>query len=342
MKSEGIYYDGKSSDRQVVSVTRTGMQLHITGAGIALSYDLRQVKATAPLGRTHRTLQLPDGGVCELAAQVRTEDLLPRQGGLLGGWLHRWERSLPTVVAALLLIVLLVWAFGQFGIPHLARRVAFAIPPALEKSLGEETLVVLDRAFLAPSGLSTERQEEVRALFGRMRQEFPEAAGYRLELRLSGALGANALALPAGIIVMTDGLVELSMHDEEIIGVLAHELAHVQRRHALRHVLQNSITGLVLASLTGDFTSITSLAAALPTALVDARYSRAFELEADDAAVAYLQQRGIATHRYADMLERLQVEQERRSGDQKGQPFGRLFSTHPETRKRVERVLGGR
>jgi Zn-dependent protease with chaperone function len=339
---DGVYYDGKSSDRQPVSVTRTGLQLHIAGAGIALSYDLRQVGVTAPVGRMRRSLQLPDGGICELAADAPIESLLPHQEGRFGGWLHCWEGNVPAIVAALLLIALLIWAFVQFGVPNLARQVAFAIPSSMEKTMGEETLAVLDTAILTPSALAAERQDEIRRLFRRLQQDWPEASGYRLELRLSKPLGANALALPAGIIVVTDGLVELAAHDEEIIGVLAHEIAHVQRRHALRHVLQNSITGLLIASLTGDVTSITSLAAALPTALVDARYSRSFEEEADDQAVTYLSGQGIAVSRYADMLGRLQAEHERRIGKEKGQSFGSLFSTHPETHKRIERVLGAR
>ncbi len=48
------------------------------------------------------------------------------------------------------------------------------------------------------------------------------------------AVGANAFALPSGIVVMTDELVELAKTDDELVAVLAHEIGHVRGRHALR------------------------------------------------------------------------------------------------------------
>ncbi|MFA5517298.1 MAG: M48 family metallopeptidase, partial [Desulfuromonadales bacterium] len=340
---EGIFYDGKSSDRHPVAVCRDGDRLRITGEGLVLAYDVRRVVPTPPLGRTRRSLLLPDGAVCELADGAAVAELLPAAGGRLAHLVHRWERSLVLAGVALALTVLLVWGFVRFGIPVLARQVAFAIPPAMEQSMGTETMAILDRMLFAPTQLPAGRQEEVRALFHTLREDLPDAAGYRLDFRHSAPLGANALALPSGIIVVTDDFVHLAAHDEEIVAVLAHEVSHVRRRHALRQVLQNSAAGLLVASLSGDLTSMTSLAAALPAALVDARYSRLFEMEADDDAADYLARRGIAVGRFADILDRLQAAHEKRHGTSEGrQPLGDLFATHPETQRRIARILAGR
>ena len=51
---------------------------------------------------------------------------------------------------------------------------------------------------------------------------------YQLEFRHGGYIDANAFALPSGIIVMTDELVELAKSDDELISVLAHEIGHVR------------------------------------------------------------------------------------------------------------------
>lgn len=167
------------------------------------------------------------------------------------------------------------------------------------------------------------------------------AAGCRLEFRASQAIGANALALPSGIVVITDDLVALARHDDEIGAILAHELGHVHQRHILRHALQNSATGLIMATLTGDLMSITSLAATLPTTLVDASFSRAFEREADDAAMAWMRTAGVPPRRYAEILGRLQAQLDVHHGAVGGgkSPVRNYLSTHPDTGERIRRIM---
>jgi Zn-dependent protease with chaperone function len=104
----------------------------------------------------------------------------------------------------------------------------------------------------------------------------------------------------------------------------------------------------VVALLTGDVLSITSLSATLPTFLINASYSRDFEREADDVAVAFLDRRGISRNSYADMLVRLQMQSDRREGEQgkkvreEGTSPADWFSTHPDTEERVRRILDKR
>ncbi|WP_298432862.1 M48 family metallopeptidase [Geobacter sp.] len=343
--ARGTYYDGKSSTQRRVTLALSGERLLVTGEGVERS-DILGVLAVSPrLGTVRRSVRFPDGALCELSDDQFLDELLRRQGrGRIAAGLHRWERSIPRALAALALTVALVWCFVTFAIPALARRVAFAVPAATERSLGRESLGMLDRVVFSPTKLPAARRQELAALFSRMTRDLPWAGGYRLEFRSSPQLGANALALPSGIIVVTDRLVEIAGSDDELAAVLAHEMGHVRHRHALRHLLQNSATGLVMAALTGDITSVTSLSAGLPTALVDAKFSRDFETEADDAAVAYLKSRGIPLRRFADILSRLQAEHDRREGNGGGGEKGSLsdyFSTHPVTRERIARFMGG-
>jgi predicted Zn-dependent protease len=168
-----------------------------------------------------------------------------------------------------------------------------------------------------------------------------EAAGYRLEFRSCPAIGANAFALPSGIVIMTDDLAPLARHDDEIAAILAHELGHVRGRHILRHVLQSSATGLIMVTLTGDLTSITSLAATLPTVMVDASFSREFEREADDAALAWMKSAGVPPRRYAEILGRLQAQLDVRHGSAAGgdSKARNYLSTHPDTGDRIRRIM---
>lgn len=339
------YYDGRVSLRHEVLLSLEGDVVRLKGEGVEMSYPAAGVTVTPAVGTVRRTIRLPDGGICEPQDDALAAALERLQGkGKPGGALHRWEKSLPLALAALGLTVAALLLFLRFGIPALARHVAFALPPEVERSMGRESLAILDRFFFKPSRLPAQRRAELTALFGRVAGSGPEAAGYRLEFRAAPALGANALALPSGIVVMTDALAELADGDDGLAGVLAHEIGHVRARHALRHVLQNSGSGLLIAALTGDLLSVTSLSAALPTALVDASFSREFEREADDAAIAWMKSAGVAPRRYAEMLGRLQAQLDARGGQAFAQKdiIRNYLSTHPDTGERIRRIMNQR
>ncbi len=130
--------------------------------------------------------------------------------------------------------------------------------------------------------------------------------------------------------MITDELVLLAKHDNELMAVLAHEIGHVVNRHALRRLLQDSTTALIIASITGDVTSVTALSATLPTMLIEAKYSRDFEREADQFALRQLRENDIEPRYFADILLRLQAQH-----PDAGDVFGYL-SSHPATQERVK------
>jgi predicted Zn-dependent protease len=142
--------------------------------------------------------------------------------------------------------------------------------------------------------------------------------------------------LPSGIVVVTDGLVELARSDDELVAVLAHEIGHLQQHHDLRRSLQASAPGLLIIVLTGDISAVNSWAAVLPALLVESRYSREFEREADDFALDYLERRGIATESFSNILMRME-EQEGATGS-----VPSFLSSHPASQERAERFRSAR
>ena len=141
---------------------------------------------------------------------------------------------------------------------------------------------------------------------------------------------------------MTDELVRLAGHEDEVIAVLAHELGHVHGRHALRSILQHSATVVLIAVATGDLASLSALSATLPTLLLEMKYSRAFEIEADDYAAALLPHLGIAPDRLAAILERLEISAMLQRVDSEDSGGDNVLldyvSTHPATEERVRRL----
>jgi predicted Zn-dependent protease len=242
-----------------------------------------------------------------------------------GDGIPRWLAILPLVFLALLMAAYI------YGIPILARAVAARMPASVTQSLSNQTLAALDRDVFQPSAMARERQQAIDSSFRALKM--PGTASYRLEFRKSDEVGANAMALPSGTIVVTDGLVTLAKDDREILGVLAHEAGHVDHLHGLRGILQNSLMGLLVAWLVGD---VSSIAAAAPAALLEANYSRDLEREADAFAVQVLKANGIPLRYFADMLRRL----EDASGASGMASALRYLSTHPATADRIAQLEG--
>jgi len=325
-----LYFDGKSSDAlDVVLELDPRRGLCVRGGGIDAAWPLPDVRASGRIGNSRRRLYFPDGSQCETADNDAVDALF--EAPAAARLLHRWESRLGYALAAVAITMAAAWAAVVWGIPALARQIAFALPPATEKLIGHDALAALDRYVLTPSQLPKERQDTLRQLLARM-----GAGGYRLELRHGGRVGANAFALPAGIIVMTDELVDLSKEDQELEAVLAHEIGHLRQRHILRHVLENSGTALMIAFSLGDLTSATTLAAGAPAVLLQAKFSRDFEREADDYALDYMARRGIPPEKFAAILQRME---EKRQGDKDIPDF---LSSHPATRERIARARGKR
>jgi hypothetical protein len=89
----------------------------------------------------------------------------------------------------------------------------------------------------------------------------------------------NAFALPGGIIVVNTGLINATRRPEELAGVLAHEMQHVERRHSLVAVIKDmGLRGLWML-VTGDVGSGVLSGAAIE--LTSLRFSRDAEAEAD-------------------------------------------------------------
>ena len=325
------FYDGKTSQRTPVEIHfEPGDQLRISGLERDLIYGLSEVKITARVGNTPRSIYLPGDKMCETSENDAIDAILRRLGQ--GGWqsvVYLLESRWRYVLLLLLTTIVGVLWLVQYGVPIMAKRVAYALPESVDSALGRDGLKLLDQALFSPSVLGKERQDHLRDVFDAMARELADGHTFRLEFRKSERVGPNAFALPSGIIVVTDEMIVLTQNQNELVGVLAHEIGHVKHRHALRSLLQNSVVALLIASTTSDLTALTALSAALPTLLVEARYSQIFETEADQFALRYLLDHNVSPVSFANVLVRLEEE----TGG--GNDVHTYLASHPPTSQRI-------
>lgn len=325
-------YDGSSSARAVVELSFTQTGIQVRSDEQLLQYSYTDVTLQPELAGKFSQLRFADGSQCDIENQPGLDKALALIPGHAGNrFIHKLENNLLYVALVVVLSVAVLFGIVQYGIPVMAREVAQRIPPEIETDMGRETLQLFDQ-IMQPSELDDARQAELRHKF-RILAEHAGVATKDILFRKGDELGANAFALPSGIVVFTDEIVALAKDDRELLAVFAHELAHVKYRHTMQHVLQNSVTGLLVIMITGDIGTASSLAAALPTLLVQTKFSRDFEAEADDFAVTLLKQHGIAPAWLGDILSRMEKEM---GGD--GVP--NFLSTHPATDDRIRKFNG--
>ena len=319
-----VYFDGQDSLRHEVGLLIGGGKVKLVGRDLELEFPARKVRIAPRLGDTPRWLYLPGGGACVIAHNDAV-DRFARERPFTR-LLNRLEARPAYAVVAIALVVGLLWLLIDRGLPPAVEYVAEKIPRGAEATLGEETLDALDDEWLKPTQLPRDRVARLRPKFDALAKAAGDNGPLQLEFRAS-PIGANAFALPGGTIVVTDDLVKLSRNDDEVLSVLAHEIGHVHYRHTMRQLLQGSATALIIAAVTGDVASTTSLAASAPALLLQTKYSRDYEREADAFAIDLLQKTGIGPQHFAAILARLEAKEHGRGGPA-------FLSTHPPTAER--------
>lgn len=332
----GTYFDGRSAQGWPVTLSCDGQQLSVTGASFSFTLPLTQVRLSPRLGRTKRQLSFPEGPVCEVADDPLLDRWFTAETVRRGNLLARLEGHWGVVAASFLLIGALTAGLALWGLPWAAKQVARTVPADWVDQLGAGTLTAMDQALGADTTLPAARREQLTREFAVLAR----AAGVRahFEYRAWPQLGANALALPDGTIVVTDGLVKLAQDDRELLAVIGHELGHVHERHALQKVLASSGVAALVFVLTGDLSGLSEVAVAAPTILTHLKHSRELEADADRFGFALLDRAGIDPVWFARIMRRL----EQAGGPDNGSEW---LQSHPMTEQRAraaEQFRGGR
>jgi Zn-dependent protease with chaperone function len=358
MTFEANYFDGISAKHTLALVRVAGQSKHIAFDvnNETLQFYFADLIVQAKLGSAKRLIDLPNGGRLEAADISELEAAMPSKSSAFWRALHYLENHLAWVFASLIATVFAGWLFLQFGVPKLAEYVAKATPPSMENQIGKQALDSVDKLYFSPSKAVPARKASITVALNDLCKVIKNCPSYQLEFRDGGVVGANAFALPGGYMVVTDQLITLSKNDTEIVAVLAHELGHVKRRHTLRQSLQGVLSGLILAAITGD---VSSVASGLPAALMQTKYSRSHETEADSFALNALQKACLPPRAFADILQRLQNQSDAEIGNkdvknnqsaQKSQSkspkttnsVSEMLSTHPDTLERIKPFLSAK
>lgn len=180
---------------------------------------------------------------------------------------------------------------------------------------------------------------EMGARLVRLTENIKEISGLDLNFKVYNVIDVNAFACGDGSIRVCGGLMEI-MDDAEVMAVIGHEIGHVVHhdvKDAMKTAYMTSAAKNALGAAEGAVQKLTdSQLGGIAEALSSAQFSQKQEYEADGFAFQFCLDNSIDPYAMGNSLNKL-VEMSK-SGGEKASRIQKMFSTHPDSEKRAQRM----
>ncbi|MDD2801889.1 MAG: M48 family metallopeptidase [Methylococcales bacterium] len=241
-------------------------------------------------------------------------------------WL--WKGILYATAFVGLAVLLLVWQHDRA-----AMWAASMVSMKTEKSLGESVLKSLN-----PKANFLSEGEAVKTV-QRIGQQLTVGSRYHYQWYVSKDPAVNAFALPGGIIVVNSGLLKHADTPNELAAVLAHEVQHVEQRHALQNMMNSAAMATVVLVVLGDANAVVMMVA---HQLSSQYFSRQVESDADLKGVQLLNDKHIDTRGMVSFFKKLEAgfdqPKEPKASKEASSEVSSWLSSHPDTLARIATI----
>lgn len=242
-------------------------------------------------------------------------------------------------LAAGLILALSTPAAAQFNLNKAlggAKKVAQALTLSDEQMAEyvKESVTEMDKKNPVP-GEDSPYTQRLR----RLTEGMTDADGIPLNFKVYDVIDVNAFACPDGSVRVFSSLMDI-MSDDELLGIIGHEIGHVAKRHSKNAFKQELLTGALkdgIASTGGKAAVLAeSQLTALGESLVSAKYSQKQEKEADDYGYEFLKKYGKNPWGMIMSFEKFLTLEN--NNNQASTIIQRMFSSHPDTKERIKRL----
>ena len=335
----GQLFTGKTTTPVEVSVEAQPDGLRLTAPSLSEAWPYKRVhRLDAPAGRIRLGLRVEKG---EEEPRLTLRDLTAEDlralksiaPGVFGGWGE--TRRIAVIAGGLVAGSALMIGMIIYGLPRAAGPAARATPPPIERSIGKSVRTYVN---LWTNECPNDTSEGVAAL-AEVTERLNAIARSKFEIKIEivDADFPNAFALPGGQIIVTDDLIEMADGPDEVAGVLAHELAHVKRRHVLATVYRQVGAVIFFEAMLGGGTGAGQEIALAANEFLALGYSREAEREADAFGLDYLEQAGFDPGGLGRFFAALSTDAD--DEDRETNRLHQLLSTHPDLKDRADAAL---
>lgn len=260
----------------------------------------------------------------------RQVNALRAQVGEISG--RRELRRAVRLTAYFAIGCLLVFWLGSLAMDLAVRWAAARVPEQWEQPFGDQQIEALQEKheLLDDSNAVAQLSVLAKPLLGVV-----PAATNGVHFYIQDSLDPNAFALPGGHVVVTLGMLRLVDTPDELLGVLAHELAHVSQRHMVRALLKSAGPIMIFGVLFHSRNGLVNLLSTGSGVMVLQGYSQEFESEADEIGWKYLVAADIDPRGMIQIFQKLKAFEEK---EKLGPGLPQAFESHPALEKRIARL----
>lgn len=327
MNTTGKYFDGKQSQPQQVEIVfdADSNLLQIQNDNFSISWAISEINYEKI------------GSMLEIRIKEHSDEFLAvtdtefnqafiqhlhntKDVGVYKKLLHLSFRKHLFIFAGLLTLLVLGYIFL---VPFIAEKSVILIPQSFDKHIAK--LALTNFGFETDSAKSVLLNEFADNL------ELNNQVDLNFKVVESGIV--NAYALPDGTIIVFTGLLDKMNNYEQLTGLIAHEVSHVNNRHAMKMLCRNLSGYIFVSALFSDINGIMAVIAENAHNLNTLTYSRKFENEADEEGTMILIQNGINPRGVISLFKMLQKDEK----DYRNF-IPEYISTHPYTKNRIENI----
>jgi len=217
----------------------------------------------------------------------------------------------------------------------IVRILVARVPASVELQMGAKAMAEIkqETTFLNDSNLMAKLNGAVAPLIATLP---PGPTNYTFYI--ADDEEANAFALPGGAVIVNRGLLAIADRPEQVAGVVAHEIAHVTQKHALRQSISSFGPVLLLELFASSDNHLVGALGATSQLLVIQSFSQEYEFEADSVGWDFLVSARIDPRGMIEMFKKFKAEEDREK-ELMGPDIPAL-STHPTTGKRIAKLEG--